>query len=61
MLVTRSPEQTDDASRPVQISYRALPAVGEAWGAIIPGKPQLFENVPNNIWFDRHLGDKTAI
>jgi carbon-monoxide dehydrogenase large subunit len=47
-------EQAADASELVQVSYEPLPAVVAASEAIEPGKPQVFENAPNNICFDWH-------
>ena len=60
-IIAETREQAKDAAELVEIDYKPLPAVVAADDAIKPGKPQLFDNAPNNICFDWHLGDKPAV
>jgi aerobic carbon-monoxide dehydrogenase large subunit len=61
VVIAETLDQAKDAAEIVQISYKPIAAVVLADEAIQPGKPQLFENAPNNVCFDWHLGDKTAV
>jgi carbon-monoxide dehydrogenase large subunit len=61
VVIAETLEQAKDAAELVEISYKPLPAIVAADEALKPGKPQLFENAPNNICFDWHLGDKAAV
>jgi len=61
VVIAETLEQAKDAAELVEVSYKPLPAIVAADEAIKPGKPQLFENAPNNICFDWHLGGKAAV
>src|SRR5215831_6624488 len=61
VVIAETVEQAKDAAELVEVSYKPLPAVVASDEAIKPGKPQLFENAPNNICFDWHMGDKAAV
>ena len=61
VVIADTLEQAKDAAELIELSYNPLPAVVAADEAIKPGKPQLFDNAPDNICFDWHLGDKAAV
>ena len=61
VVIAETLEQAKDAAERVEISYKPLQAVVAADEAIKPGKPQLFENAPNNICFDWHMGDEAVV
>jgi len=61
VVIAETVEQAKDAAELVEVSYKPLPAVVASDEAIKPGKPQLFENAPNNICFDWHMGDEAAV
>ena len=52
VVIAETLEQAKDASELVEVLYKPLPAVVASDEAIKLGKPQLFENAPNNICFD---------
>jgi carbon-monoxide dehydrogenase large subunit len=61
VVIAETLEQAKDAAELVEATYKPLPAVVAVDEAINPGKPQLFDNAPNNICFDWQLGDKAAV
>jgi aerobic carbon-monoxide dehydrogenase large subunit len=61
VVIAETLEQAKDAAELVEVTYKPLPAVVAGDEAIKPGKPQLFDNAPNNICFDWHLGDNAAV
>ena len=44
----------------LKVEYEILEATVDAAKAITAGAPQIFEDVPNNTYFDWELGDKGA-
>jgi len=61
VVIAETLDQAKDAAELVEVLYKPLPAVVASDEAIKPGKPQLFENAPNNICFDWHMGDEAAV
>src|SRR5215472_8390267 len=61
VVIAETLEQAKDAAELVEVLYKPLPAVVASDEAIKNGKPQLFENTPNNICFDWHMGDEAAV
>ena len=61
VVIAETLEQANDAAERVEISYKPLQTVVAADEAIKPGKPQLFENAPNNICFDWPMGDEAVV
>src|SRR5208282_3507920 len=51
VVIADTLEQAKDAAELIEVSYNPLPAVVAADDAIRPGKPQLFDNAPDNICF----------
>src|SRR6516165_2958104 len=51
-----------DAAEAIDVEYEGLPAVTDAKDATAPGAPQLFEQIPGNIFFDwdNDMGDANA-
>jgi len=61
VVIAETLDQAKDAAELVEVLYKPLPAVVASDEAIKPGKPQLFENAPNNICFDWHMGDEASV
>jgi len=61
VVIAETLDQAKDAAELVEVLYKPLPAVVASDEAIKNGKPQLFENTPNNICFDWHMGDEAAV
>jgi len=60
IVIAESRAQAADAAELVEVDYEVLDAVVKVEDAIGDGKPQLFDEVPNNIPFDWGLGDAEA-
>ena len=58
--VAETAVQAADALEQVAAEYQPLPAVTEAAGALAPGAPLLWEDVPGNLAFTFRKGDATA-
>jgi carbon-monoxide dehydrogenase large subunit len=50
-----------DAAELIVVDYEVLPAVVDPAEALQPGKPLVWDNAPNNLCFDWHLGDRDAV
>ena len=56
-VVAETLEQAKDASERISVAYHALPVVVESMAAAVPGSPQLFDDVTDNLCFDWEYGD----
>ena len=56
-VVAETLEQAKDASERIGVAYDALPVVVESMAAAVPGAPQLFDDVADNLCFDWEYGD----
>ncbi len=61
VVVAESREAAKDAAEKIEIEYEDLPAVASLRDAIAPGAPLVHDDVPGNICFDWHLGDKALV
>jgi carbon-monoxide dehydrogenase large subunit len=61
VVIAETRAQAKDAAELITVDYKVLPAVVTAEDALKPGAPQLFDNAPNNLCYDWHLGDKAAV
>jgi carbon-monoxide dehydrogenase large subunit len=59
-IVAETLEQAKDAAEMVEVDYEPLPSVSNAWLAIQPGAPAVWDECPDNICFVHLAGDKTA-
>ena len=50
-----------DAAEAVEVAYDPLPCVVEAVDALAPGAPLLWDDVPGNLSFRFHKGDRAAV
>ena len=57
MVVAESLQQALDAVEAVSVDYSFLPHVTESKDAILPGAPQLYGHIENNILIDTEFGD----
>jgi carbon-monoxide dehydrogenase large subunit len=53
--------QARDAAEAVQLEIEPLPAVTSAADAAMPGAPQLYDHIPDNVALDYHYGDAAAV
>jgi carbon-monoxide dehydrogenase large subunit len=60
MVVARTERAARRAAAAARVTCRPLPAVVDAWDAIAPNAPQLWEEAPRNVCFDWQLGDDAA-
>jgi carbon-monoxide dehydrogenase large subunit len=60
-VVAETPAQARDAAEAVVVDIDPLPAVTDAAEAALPGAPQLYDHIPNNVALDYHYGDTAKI
>lgn len=60
-VVAETLAQARDAAEAVALDIDALPAVTSAEEACQPGAPQLYDDIPDNVALDYHVGDTAAI
>jgi carbon-monoxide dehydrogenase large subunit len=60
-VVADTVEQARDAAEALSIDWQPQPAVVGVSAAVKPGAPQIWPNFPNNVLFDKTLGDKAAV
>jgi carbon-monoxide dehydrogenase large subunit len=61
VVIAETRGQARDAAELVNVDYEPLPAVVDTATAAKPGQPQVWEQAPNNLCYDWHLGDKAAV
>jgi carbon-monoxide dehydrogenase large subunit len=61
IVVAETLAQARDAADALEVSYEELPASIDPATTCDDGKPQLFEEAPNNECFDWEIGDKDAV
>lgn len=59
-VVAETLHQAKDAAEAILVDYEMLPAAIETKSARTAGQPQVWDNVPNNTWFEMERGDKAA-
>jgi carbon-monoxide dehydrogenase large subunit len=60
MVVAETIDLAKDAAELVEVAYEELPAVTQVAGALKPGAPRLWDNVPGNLCVDLEVGDEAA-
>ncbi len=61
VVVAETKPQARDAAERIVIDWEVLPAAATIQAALQPGAPSVHDDVPGNVCFDWHLGDKTAV
>ncbi|MGN6287488.1 MAG: xanthine dehydrogenase family protein molybdopterin-binding subunit [Afipia sp.] len=60
-VVATTLAQARDAAEAVEVDIEPLPAVTSAAEATLPGAPQLYDHIQNNVALDFHSGDTAAM
>lgn len=60
-VVARSAAEAQAAAEAVTLDIDALPCVVDAAAAMVPGAPQLYDDIPDNVALDFRSGDAEAI
>jgi aerobic carbon-monoxide dehydrogenase large subunit len=60
-VVAETLAQARDAGEAVALDIDPLPAVTSAEEAAMPGAPQLYDHIPNNVALDYHFGDAAKV
>ncbi|HVO14902.1 MAG TPA: xanthine dehydrogenase family protein molybdopterin-binding subunit [Alphaproteobacteria bacterium] len=50
-----------DGAERVEVDYEPLPAVTDTAGALAPGAPRVWDEIPNNLSFDWEAGNKAGV
>ncbi|HUZ72551.1 MAG TPA: xanthine dehydrogenase family protein molybdopterin-binding subunit [Stellaceae bacterium] len=61
IVVAESKTIAQEAAELVTVDYRELPSVVAVEEAVKPGQPLVYDDVPGNICYDWHIGDKAAV
>ena len=61
LVVADSPGAAEDAADLVAVEYRDLQSVTDPEGALVPGAPQLSDEVPGNLAWESEVGDEKAV
>jgi carbon-monoxide dehydrogenase large subunit len=61
VVIAESLAQARDAAELIAVDYAEEPAVVDPAEALKPGQPLVWDNAPNNLCFDWHLGDAAAV
>ncbi len=61
VVVAETRQQAKDAAEQIEIDYEDLPAVAGLREAVAPGAALVHDEVPGNICYDWHLGDKALV
>jgi carbon-monoxide dehydrogenase large subunit len=60
MVVAETKAQAAEAAEAVEIDYEVLPAVTRTRTAATPNAPQLYSEIPDNVFVETYFGDKDA-
>jgi aerobic carbon-monoxide dehydrogenase large subunit len=61
VVIAETRQQAKDAAEQIVVEYEDLPAVAGLREAVAPGAPLVHDDVPGNICYDWHLGDKALV
>ncbi len=61
VVIAETRQQAKDAAEQIEIDYEDLPAVAGLREAVAPGAALVHDEVPGNICYDWHLGDKGLV
>ena len=58
LVVAETRQQARDAAEAISVDYQVLPAAADMRQAQAPGAPSVHDEIPSNICYDWHIGDK---
>jgi carbon-monoxide dehydrogenase large subunit len=61
VVIAETKQAAKDAAEQIIIDYQDLPSAASLRNAIAPGAPLVHDDVPGNICYDWHIGDKAAV
>ncbi len=61
VVIASSKQEAKNAAELLSIDYDDLPAIASVRDAVAPGAPLVHDDVPNNVCFDWHIGDKAIV
>jgi len=61
VVIAETREQAKDAAELVAVDYEELPPVASIRAALAEGAPAVHDDVPGNLCYDWHLGDRAAV
>jgi carbon-monoxide dehydrogenase large subunit len=61
VVIAETKQQAKDAAELLEIDYTDLPAVPSITAALAPGAATVHDDVPGNICYDWHIGDKAVV
>jgi carbon-monoxide dehydrogenase large subunit len=61
VVIAETKQQAKDAAEQIAIDYQDLPAAASLRDAIAPGAALVHDDVPGNICYDWHIGDKALV
>ena len=61
VVIAETKQQAKDAAEQIAIDYQDLPAAASLRDAIAPGAALVHDDVPGNICYDWHIGDKAVV
>jgi carbon-monoxide dehydrogenase large subunit len=61
VVIAESRKAAKDAAEQVMVDYEDLPAAATMREALTPGAPAVHDDVPSNICYDWHIGDKAVV
>jgi aerobic carbon-monoxide dehydrogenase large subunit len=61
VVIAATRQQAKDAAEKLEIDYEDLPSVAGLRDALAPGAPLVHDEVPGNMCYDWHIGDKSLV
>jgi carbon-monoxide dehydrogenase large subunit len=61
VVIAETKQQAKDAAELLSIDYTDLPAVATMAAALAPGAATVHDDVPGNVCYDWHIGDKAVV
>ena len=61
VVIASSKQEAKNAAELLAVDYEDLPAIASVRDAIAPGAPLVHDDVPGNVCFDWHIGDKAVV
>ncbi|MBC7800901.1 MAG: xanthine dehydrogenase family protein, partial [Gemmatimonadaceae bacterium] len=61
VVIAATKQEAKNAAELLSIDYEDLPAIAGVREAIAPGAPLVHDDVPGNVCFDWHIGDKAIV
>jgi len=61
VVIASSKQEAKNAAEALVIDYNDLPGIASVRDAVAPGAPLVHDDVPGNVCFDWHIGDKAIV